>query len=126
MTTTAPLPTRNEDRGFVGTITMVENPRPTPPRAGRRPSARSPKPPRPSPRRPAPPRQPRRPPLHPGVASGLVRNLWLAEAVDLATARWMGWHISRRTSRETGIPAGLATLAGFVLDAGIHAEAADD
>jgi len=60
------------------------------------------------------------------VANGLACNLLLAEAIDAAIARWMGWRISRRTSRETGIPAGLAYLTGFVLDEGIHAEAADD
>ena len=42
------------------------------------------------------------------------------------TTEWMGWTISRRTSRETGIPAGLPYLTGFVIQEGIVAEAARD
>jgi len=49
----------------------------------------------------------------------------LAEAIGAATQRWMGWRIDRRTARETGIPAGLPYLTGFVTHHGILAEAAD-
>jgi hypothetical protein len=38
----------------------------------------------------------------------------------------MAWSISRRTSRETGIPVGLPYLTGFVISEGIAAEAARD
>jgi hypothetical protein len=48
------------------------------------------------------------------VANGLFDGLALAEAVDAAVARWMGWRIDRRTSGETGIPHGLPYLTGFV------------
>lgn len=48
----------------------------------------------------------------------------LADAIAATTARWMGWRISVRTSRETGIPRGLPYLTGFVLHAGIEAELA--
>jgi len=30
------------------------------------------------------------------VANGLARNLGLAEAIDAAVQRWMGWTINRR------------------------------
>jgi len=49
----------------------------------------------------------------------------LKEAIEAATQRWMGWRIDRRTARETGIPAGLPYLTGFVEQARIMAEAAD-
>ena len=39
--------------------------------------------------------------------------------------RWMGWTISRTTSRETGIPKGLPYLTGFVTHFAIEAEQAD-
>lgn len=42
----------------------------------------------------------------------------LQRGVDKATARWMNWTIGRRTSRETGIPAGVPYLTGFVYHAG--------
>ena len=38
----------------------------------------------------------------------------LEAAIEATIDRWMGWRIGRRTSRETGIPAGLAYLTGFV------------
>ena len=47
------------------------------------------------------------------VANELLRGDTLKKAIDAATARWMGWRIDRRTSRETGIPAGLPSLTGF-------------
>ena len=47
------------------------------------------------------------------VASELRRGTTLTSSIEAATARWMGWRIDRRTSRETGIPAGLPYLTGF-------------
>ncbi|ORE90524.1 hypothetical protein ATO13_22501 [Stappia sp. 22II-S9-Z10] len=44
-------------------------------------------------------------------------------AIAAAAAEWMGWKIGRRTSRETGIPAGLPYLTGYVANEGINAEA---
>lgn len=44
-------------------------------------------------------------------------------AIRAAAATWMGWKIGRRTSKDTGIPMGLPYLTGFVIDAGIHADA---
>jgi hypothetical protein len=38
----------------------------------------------------------------------------LEEAIEAAIARWQGWRIGRRTSREEGIPAGLPYLTGWV------------
>lgn len=35
----------------------------------------------------------------------------------------MGWTISRKTARETGIPKGLSYLTGFVTHFAIEAEA---
>ena len=49
----------------------------------------------------------------------------LADAIAKTTAEWMGWRITQRTSRETGIPAGLPYLTGFVINEGIAAEAQD-
>ena len=48
----------------------------------------------------------------------------LAAAIDADIARWMGWRIGRRTSRETGIPEGLPHLTGLVADCGIVAKSA--
>jgi hypothetical protein len=56
------------------------------------------------------------------VAGELFKGGSLTESIDAATARWMGWSIGRRTSRETGIPAGLPYLTGFVINAGIEAD----
>jgi hypothetical protein len=54
----------------------------------------------------------------------------LEAAIEATIDRWMGWRIGRRTSRETGIPAGLAYLTGFVSHCQIldemDAEEADD
>ncbi len=50
------------------------------------------------------------------------QNTTLKEAILAATERWMGWTITRRTSRETGIPAGLPYLTGFVANAEIEAD----
>ncbi len=57
------------------------------------------------------------------VANELCKGEALKVAIDAAITRWMGWRIDRRTSRETGIPHGLPYLTGFVLQAGILAEA---
>jgi hypothetical protein len=48
--------------------------------------------------------------VHNGIHAGLA----LETAIDVAITRWMGWAISRTTSRETGIPKGLPYLTGFV------------
>ncbi len=53
------------------------------------------------------------------VANELCKGETLKVAIDAAITRWMSWRIDRMTSRETGISA----LAGFVLQAGILAEA---
>ena len=56
------------------------------------------------------------------VAGELARGDTLKEAIDTAIARWMGWRIDRRTSRETGIPKGLPYLTGFANHYAIMAE----
>jgi hypothetical protein len=48
--------------------------------------------------------------VHNGIHAGLA----LETAIDVAITRWMGWTISRTTSRETGIPKRLPYLTGFV------------
>lgn len=44
-------------------------------------------------------------------------------AIAAAIREWMGWKISRRESRDTGIPAGLPTLIGYAIDAEIAEDA---
>ena len=56
------------------------------------------------------------------VAGELSRGDTLKEAIDTAIARWMGWRIDRKTSRETGIPKGLPYLTGFANHFAIMAE----
>ncbi len=56
------------------------------------------------------------------VQIGLHAGQCLKHAVRSATARWMGWTISRRTGREYGIPSGLPYLTGFVIHAAINDE----
>ena len=56
------------------------------------------------------------------VANGLCTGAPLAAAIDAAIARWMGWRIDRKTSRETGIPRGLPYLTGFANHFAIMAE----
>jgi len=58
------------------------------------------------------------------VANALAapQRTTLKDAIADATARWMGWTISRRTSRESGIPAGLPYLTGFAANAEIETE----
>ncbi len=45
-------------------------------------------------------------------------------AIDAAIARWMGWRIVRKTSRETGIPHGLPYLTGLASHFAIMADLA--
>ncbi len=59
------------------------------------------------------------------VANGLVGELAIAPAIDAAVACWMGWTITRCTSRKTGIPTGLPYLTGFIAHCEIEAEAFD-
>ena len=58
------------------------------------------------------------------VANHLHAGAALADAIAKATATWMAWRIGRRTSRDTGIPAGMPYLTGFVINEGIAADAA--
>ena len=46
----------------------------------------------------------------------------VAGAIDAAARRWMGWTISRQTSKDYGIPKGLPYLTGFAVYAGLMAE----
>lgn len=57
------------------------------------------------------------------VANGLASKLAIQAAIDAAAERWMDWTITKRTSRETGIPTGLPYLTGFVIHCEIEAEA---
>ena len=59
------------------------------------------------------------------VANALTAGRIIADAIEAATARWMGWRISIRTARDTGIPCGLSYLTGFVMHAAIETEIAD-
>ena len=59
------------------------------------------------------------------VLNELLRGQTIQQAIDAAVTRWMGWTISRATSRETGIPKGLPYLMGFVTHFEIQAEQAD-
>ena len=58
------------------------------------------------------------------VTNGLAAGKPLEAAIKAAVTTWMGWTISRRLSREDGIPQGLPYLTGFVLAEAIAAEAA--
>jgi len=57
------------------------------------------------------------------VANEWRRGHGLNDAIMAAAARWMDWKIGRRLSRETGIPAGLPYLRGFVTHFDILADA---
>ena len=48
------------------------------------------------------------------VANRLCTGAPLAAAIDAAIARWMGWRINRKTSRDEGIPRGLPTSPVWV------------
>ncbi|MFN3595601.1 MAG: hypothetical protein ACK4TK_13125, partial [Thiobacillaceae bacterium] len=56
------------------------------------------------------------------VQNGLYAGATLADAINAATQRWMGWTIGRRTSKQYGIPKGLPYLTGFV----IHCEIVEE
>ncbi len=56
------------------------------------------------------------------VQNGLFEGKPLQDAIDAATARWMGWTIGRQTSKDYGIPRGLPYLTGFV----IHCDICDE
>jgi hypothetical protein len=60
-----------------------------------------------------------------GVISQMYAGECLADAMAKITAEWMGWRITLRTSRDTGIPAGLPYLTGFVVQEGIADESVD-
>jgi hypothetical protein len=50
----------------------------------------------------------------------------LKDAIHAASQRWMGWTISRQTSKQYGIPKGLPYLTGFVIHCEIVEEAMAD
>ena len=56
------------------------------------------------------------------VQNGLYAGAPLADAINAATQRWMGWTIGRSTSKQYGIPKGLPYLTGFV----IHCEIVEE
>ena len=56
------------------------------------------------------------------VQNGLYAGATLADAIEQATARWMGWTIGRSTSKQYGIPKGLPYLTSFV----IHCEIVEE
>lgn len=56
------------------------------------------------------------------VQNALYVGATLKDAIDQATAKWMGWTIGRITAKETGIPRGMAYLTGFVVQAAIDDE----
>ena len=49
------------------------------------------------------------------MQNGLYTGATLADAINAATQRWMGWTIGRSTSKQYGIPKGLPYLTGFVI-----------
>ncbi len=59
------------------------------------------------------------------VLNALNAGHLLAQAIAVATERWMGWTIGRRIGKDYGIPRGLPYLTGFVIHEGILAEAAE-
>ncbi len=56
------------------------------------------------------------------VLNEMLRGQSIQQAIDAATTRWMGWTISRQTSKQYGIPRDLPYLTGFV----IHCEIVED
>lgn len=56
------------------------------------------------------------------VQNGLYEGKALADAINAATQRWMGWTIGRQTSKDCGIPRGMAYLTGFVIHCAIIEE----
>ena len=61
-----------------------------------------------------------------GVNGQMHGGASLTDAIAKTTAEWMGWRITRRMSRETGIPAGLPYLTGLVMNEAITAEFQED
>ena len=57
------------------------------------------------------------------VQNGLFAGATLADAIEQATARWMGWTIGLQTSKQYGIPRGLPYLTGFVIHCEVTGEA---
>ncbi len=57
-----------------------------------------------------------------GVFDGLNKMQVLEDAIDTTVAIWMAWRISKRTSQETGIPAGLPYLTAHTINEGAIAE----
>jgi len=49
------------------------------------------------------------------VQNGLYTGATLADAIAQVTQRWMRWAIGRSTSKQYGIPKGMAYLTGFVI-----------
>ena len=60
------------------------------------------------------------------VQNGLYEGKALADAINTATGRWMGWTIDRMTSKQHGIPRGMPYLTGFVIHCEIVEEALAD
>ena len=56
------------------------------------------------------------------VQNGLFEGKSLQDAINAATARWMGWTIGRQTSKDYGIPRGMAYLTGYVIHCAIIEE----
>ena len=56
------------------------------------------------------------------VLNEMLRGDDIKPAIDAAVIRWMGWTITRQTSKQHGIPRGLPYLTGFV----IHCEVTDE
>ena len=56
------------------------------------------------------------------VHNGLYVGKPLKDAIDAATQKWMGWTIGRQTSKDYGIPRGMAYLSGFVIHCAIIEE----
>ena len=56
------------------------------------------------------------------VLNELLTGQSIQQAIDAATTRWMGWTISRQTSKQYGIPRDLPYLTGFVIHCEIAAE----
>ena len=56
------------------------------------------------------------------VLNEMLRGQKIQQAIDDAVTRWMGWTIGRQTSKDYGIPRGMAYLTGFVIQSGIDAE----
>ena len=56
------------------------------------------------------------------VHNGLFDGKNMKDAIDAATTKWMGWTIGRQTSKDYGIPRGMAYLTGFVIHCAIIEE----